>query len=311
LLLRPVYYRKSTKDELETIHEVFDQLVYKSSWFTYKTNQIKTVVDIGALIGAFTLWAHEQWPKAKIYAYEPDPDSFKILEKNIKRAKLQKKVKAFMIAVWGKQKSLKFHRFTDTPGSNSVVYIKRPFSGKKQETINVQAVGISKIISDLGKIDFLKIDCEGGEYNILYSLPRSKLTKIRNIVLEYHEFSKKSKQNGLALSNFLRKSGYATQILPMDVRKNMGLGYIFAENNGKLNQILNKIFDADRNLLTKIQKLSAQREKYAKELEKTVKGKTAQNVELEKLATEREKYAKELESATKEKTNLVNKLEKT
>ena len=67
--MRPFYHRKSSKDELETINEVYDQLVYKSSWFGNKPNQIRTVVDVGALIGAFTLWAHEQWPKAKIISF--------------------------------------------------------------------------------------------------------------------------------------------------------------------------------------------------------------------------------------------------
>ena len=43
---------------------------------------MKTVVDVGALIGSFTLWAQEQWPNAIIHAYEPDPESFEYLKKN-------------------------------------------------------------------------------------------------------------------------------------------------------------------------------------------------------------------------------------
>jgi len=66
-----------------------------------------------------------------------------------------------------------------TPGSNSVVYLDRPFTGKLQESITVEAKSISQIMSEVGgKIDFLKIDCEGGEYNILYSLSNSNLKKI-------------------------------------------------------------------------------------------------------------------------------------
>jgi len=103
--LRPIYHSKSSKDELVTIHEVFDQLVYKPSWFMIKPNKVRVVVDIGAFIGAFTLWAKVQWPKATIHAYEPDPTSFKFLIKNIKRAKLLKKVKAHCAAVWGKKRS--------------------------------------------------------------------------------------------------------------------------------------------------------------------------------------------------------------
>ena len=121
--MRPFYYRKSSEDELVTVKEVYDELVYKPIWFNIKPHEIKTIVEIGALIGSFTLWAKECWPKAKTFAYEPDPDSFEILQKNIKRAKLEKKVKAINNAVWGKTKSLKLHRFKNTPGSNSVVFL--------------------------------------------------------------------------------------------------------------------------------------------------------------------------------------------
>ena len=43
----------------------------------------KTVLDIGAHIGTFTLLAAESWPEARIIACEPDPDHFALLRRNI------------------------------------------------------------------------------------------------------------------------------------------------------------------------------------------------------------------------------------
>ena len=87
--MRPHYLHESCDDEFDTIREVYDDLVYKPKWFDVENHDVKTVVDIGALIGAFSMWAHEQWPNAKIYAYEPDPESFKMFVKNIEFEKAE------------------------------------------------------------------------------------------------------------------------------------------------------------------------------------------------------------------------------
>jgi len=89
VLLRPVHLRKETIDEKETIREVFDDLVYLPDWFEIDPRKVKTVLDIGALIGSFSLWAHEKWPKAEIFAFEPDPESYEFLLKNIKESKAE------------------------------------------------------------------------------------------------------------------------------------------------------------------------------------------------------------------------------
>jgi FkbM family methyltransferase len=44
--------------------------------------QVKTVVDIGAHVGAAAMWFHRLWPEAEIYCYEPAEDSVQLLRKN-------------------------------------------------------------------------------------------------------------------------------------------------------------------------------------------------------------------------------------
>jgi len=268
--MRPRYYRKSSKDELDTVREVYEDLVYKPSWFKLIPKNIKTVIDIGALIGSFTIWAHEQWPKAVIHSFEPDPASFKILLKNIAAASAQKQVKAYKSAVWKNQKPLKLNRFENTSGSNSVVFRKRPFIGSYQESILVPTSSLSTILKKIrSNIDFLKVDCEGAEYDILYSLSKRELKKIKRMAIEYHEFDKNSKHRGVVLSNFLRKAGFVTQIIPTNIRKGQCLGYIYASNI-KVEMKLNKIFDNQTDQLTNLHRLATQREEYAKEYTKKI-----------------------------------------
>jgi FkbM family methyltransferase len=44
--------------------------------------EVKTVVDIGAHVGAAAMWFHRLWPEAEIYCYEPAEDSVQLLRKN-------------------------------------------------------------------------------------------------------------------------------------------------------------------------------------------------------------------------------------
>jgi len=307
--LRPIHIHSHSQDESITVREVFDELVYKPSWFELEPKKTKKIVDVGALIGSFSLWAHEKFPNALIYAYEPDPDSFEYLLKNIKAAKAGKKIFAKNFAVWRTNSLLKLHRFENTFGSNSIVFKDRPFVGEYLESINVKSISIKKIISELGTIDFLKLDCEGAEYNILYSLEKNDFKKIRNLVLEYHEFDNDSKHKGLSLSNHLRKNGFITQIIPTDTHPGHGLGYIFASRMIK-DKKLEVIFDEFTKQMVNLRGLADEREKYAKELENAVRNKTDELSTLRVLADEREKYAKELENTVKLKSDDLERFNK-
>ena len=79
--MKPKFFRKNSRDDLETVREVFEEEVYKCDWFEQKKYKIKNVIDIGALIGSFTLWVKEKNPEANLISIEPDPESFELLKK--------------------------------------------------------------------------------------------------------------------------------------------------------------------------------------------------------------------------------------
>jgi len=106
--LRPTYFQPASLDVPLTIKEVFDDLVYKPNWFPLEPEKIKTVVDVGAMIGSFALWAKEQWPNAIIHAFEPDPTSYEYLSKNVHSAKNENQIKLYNLAIWEKNSSLFF-----------------------------------------------------------------------------------------------------------------------------------------------------------------------------------------------------------
>jgi hypothetical protein len=74
-------------------------------------------------------------------------------------------------------------------------------------------------------IDFLKMDIEGGEYEIVRALCEDKTLIIKYLMLEYHcKYAGEEK----IMENQLREAGFGVQIFPSRFDKTMG--FIFARN---------------------------------------------------------------------------------
>jgi len=136
------------------------------------------VVDAGANIGIFTNYANERGA-AKIYSFEPTDTAYQLLLKN-----KPTNCTAFKMAL-GNDNSLlelKTPDFGDTGGASIF----------NKPTYNNSDFVFSTTIDNLfeqklfDKIDFLKIDTEGSEYNILKGISDENLAKINNIAMEFH-----------------------------------------------------------------------------------------------------------------------------
>ena len=57
---------------------------------------------------------------------------------------------------------------------------------KNAAGVEVHCTTLDKIVPDAAKCDFLKIDCEGGEYEILRNTTEATLRAVKKIVCEYH-----------------------------------------------------------------------------------------------------------------------------
>jgi len=65
---------------------------------------------------------------------------------------------------------------------------------KTSKSITIDSTNFEEIYlsNNLNKCDFLKIDAEGAEFEILENMPENMFKKISKIVMEYHIFDKKS-----------------------------------------------------------------------------------------------------------------------
>lgn len=161
-----------------------------------------TVVDIGANIGTFSIYAASSDSGVRLYAYEPIPANYEILLKNIADNGYQSRITAFNMGVASKTEKRKIYLISSPEHSL--------FADAEQEDgISVDCLSLNDVIerNGISKIDLLKINAEGAEYEILYSAPRECFEKIDEIRLEYHEHET-DRYNVDDLLSFLEQRGY-------------------------------------------------------------------------------------------------------
>lgn len=158
------------------------------------------VMDIGASLGSFSLASAQQG--ARVLAFEPAPASFEILSRNIQLNGRGEQISPHQQCVGGKAGKRDFFISKLSPLSS--------FHAREGEKIVVDGTTLEKIFADhrLPRLDVLKLDCEGAEYEILYRTPAETLKKIREIRLEYHLIPGK-RTNPEDLTEFLLRQGFA------------------------------------------------------------------------------------------------------
>ena len=169
-------YQKN-KQAATLFYNIFLQKEYADYFPFYEQ---ATVVDIGGHFGFFSMFASRNLAQgASIYVYEPHPSNYQLLVENIERNKIQN-VAAFQLAV-SNQKSMKT-LYEHTSYNHSI-------NTNSKKTIQVESIQLADISSmnKIEKIDFLKMDCEGAEYDILLHADSSVFNKITTISLEFHD----------------------------------------------------------------------------------------------------------------------------
>lgn len=141
------------------------------------------IIDIGAGLGDFAITVAREHPDNVVYAYEPFPESFALLQENI-RLNGVTNVRPFPYAV-GKQSGM---MYLDTATGIAVQHSTARTSAHPG-TVPVQGLSLADLIATerLPRCDFLKVDCEGAEYDIFLHTDEETLRKIAHICLEYHD----------------------------------------------------------------------------------------------------------------------------
>lgn len=159
------------------IHEVFAQGIYKFS--TGSKNPF--IIDCGSNIGISILYFKSLYPQAQIIGFEPDKNTYELLSKNIENNNLTD-VTVYQKAIHPTETTLTFYSNNNAPGYPGMNLFGMAGCTQKQEIL---ATPLSLFITR--PVDFLKIDIEGAEAELIAELDSSqKLPLIKQLVMEFH-----------------------------------------------------------------------------------------------------------------------------
>ena len=164
------------------------------------------ILDVGANIGAFSIYAARTARNVRICAYEPMPDFYSQLVRNVAINGLDGTVRCFNSAVAGDARSRRLFLYTEKFWFPTLVAPQDATSGTG---VDVPCATLPDVLDSSGfaQVDLLKLDCEGAEYEILYNTADACFARIREIRMEYHNLPGEGR-NVTALMAFLRERQY-------------------------------------------------------------------------------------------------------
>lgn len=160
-------------------------------------NKNDVVVDIGAYIGEYSVYAIDQGVK-KVISYEATPSTFNVLNRN-KRGNM---IVNNLAVVYDDRKKTKLHISKGIGVTNSIVK-----SARKSHFIEIDCIKYDKAVKEATVV---KIDVEGAEYD--YNIIHDNL---RAIILEFHPINNIDwKKNAKKIIQDINNAGFKTIIEP-------------------------------------------------------------------------------------------------
>ena len=158
------------------LYPVLEVFAFSEYAFDWRLEDDPCIVDVGAHVGAFTLWLAERYPSLRAVCFEPDPEAYRYLERNTQRiaATLQRRA---------------------VGASSGTAMLRRPIAGGGISTLRtaahgddvaVEVVSLEQVLAPLADVSLLKLDCEGSEYELVLDTPDGCWGRVRRVVLEYH-----------------------------------------------------------------------------------------------------------------------------
>jgi FkbM family methyltransferase len=162
--------------DLKAFWQIFLRKVYR----VRATDEV--ILDLGANVGVFTLYAARNAPRAQVFSFEPFPSTFRRLVATVRDHHLDGRVTCLNYAAAGAS-GVRLMPAGQLPSQRRALAAASVTSGTE-----VIAETIESMLEEnhLPHVDLLKMDIEGSEYEVLLSTPPRMLARIDRIAMEYH-----------------------------------------------------------------------------------------------------------------------------
>lgn len=199
-------------------HEIYNLQDYYLNRIK-KINKGDIVVDLGGNIGIFNRWAYNEGADLVI-SFEPDKRYFKLLSMNSDPKSI-----LFNAAMSDKIGTINLYESSHLGGSN---IMKSNPSSAVNYPVRTYNLNYLFEIGLIDRIDFLKIDIEGSEINVMNGISDENLMKVKNISMEYHHahlnYNEETRNN---LIHRLNRLGFNSHILFCGIDNSLQLIYFW------------------------------------------------------------------------------------
>ena len=181
------------------VKEIFAEEVYRVNG----NATVSSILDLGANIGLSVAYFKTRFPAASIECYEPDENSFSLLQKNVGENKW-KNVECYKEAVSNKDGFLYPSPIKEMASVNSQF-----MSIGGNEKNKVPSKDIAVILQQ--HFDVVKMDIEGAEWEVFRKIIKDDLvTKANHWFVEFHEIEKNTNQFAQIINCF-KQNGYKAE----------------------------------------------------------------------------------------------------
>jgi len=150
------------------------------------------VFDIGAHIGSFAINVAMRHPLSGVTCFEPSASSAAYLRRNVERNRLGDRIEVRQVALADKEGTALFDDNDGGSVHNGLIQEDRRLVAGDDARAERHAVPVPTTTFDLAVAaaprppDVVKLDCEGGEYAMVYASSESSWSSVSKIVMEYH-----------------------------------------------------------------------------------------------------------------------------
>jgi len=199
------HHRNEAEFEL-LFQEIFEEGEYRFA----SDRSDPTILDCGSHIGLSVAWFKRRFPQARIIAFEPDPENFRLLQTNIAINGFQG-VELLNLAVSSRRGTARFFGDFGVAAPMASAHSLRQEWGtqRAEQWILVNTVPLADYIT--GPIDYLKLDIEGMEMEVMKSIEQY-LHLVRAVGLEFHGTGGQARADEEDLLRLLRESGFQVSI---------------------------------------------------------------------------------------------------
>lgn len=209
--------------DLFALNEMYIKKVYDQEPVRIPYNSV--VLDVGAHIGTFSLYAAKLCKAKKVYSFEPCPESYETLKLNIQNNQLNDIITPIQTAIDAKAETREL--LIDPENSLRNSFYVSDQNSQRSDAVKVKCITLKQTMKEnnVDFVDFLKLDCEGSEWGILETIDQETISKIGIIAMEYHfksreEFSKLLGQIGYSVFDSDEKWRNASYIIATKNQEN-------------------------------------------------------------------------------------------